>query len=159
MCHCHLPVGTISLLQYGGTCVLRLHLLRLHSPHWGTGENGWGWETSLLCFSPSWSAFSSFSSCSCIIFCSVTPWGMKNSQGLSATFFHPVFSSFIQQSSCIAAKEREEAQFGSVETPCLAFSVFSGSHTWRFIYGIVLTELLSIPVLESKTSSFCYVCL
>lgn len=42
-CHCDVPVDTSSLLLGGGTCVLQTHYLSLHSPHWGTDENGWGW--------------------------------------------------------------------------------------------------------------------
>lgn len=88
--------------------------------HWGSDDNGWGWETSLLPSLPHGQLFLIFLRIMDYILQCYPMWAeKKQSQGLSATFFHPVFSSLIQQSLCIAAKGRWEAVFGCMETPCL----------------------------------------
>lgn len=105
-CHCDVPVSTISLPQGGGTCVLQTHtLLGVHSPHMGHWWE-WLWVVNILAaLLFLMVSFSSFLSCSCIIFCCVTPCGMKKKASVyQLLFFHLVFSSLVQQSSCIAAK-------------------------------------------------------
>lgn len=77
-CHCDVPVGMICLPQGDGTCVFQAHhLLRLHTGARMTMVRGGKHPCCLLFLMVS---FSSFFSGSWIIFCSVTPCGMKKNK-------------------------------------------------------------------------------
>lgn len=129
------------------------------APTGALNENGWRWETSFLPCSSSWSAFPHFCPAHALYSAVLPHARWKKKPGAISYFFPSSFQFPYTKKLMHCCKTKRGSTVRQCGNTMLRASLYSQCQTWRFLYGVLLTEMLSIPVLENKNNSFWYVCL